>query len=200
MSPSQIVDMIVMGIFLSIFFFVRRTYTREQIYGFLGRIAQFTFPAAVITLITMNVIGPLAKPLDLMFFGYSGEEGYAYLLAMWATGDLKAYQNAQILDWFYAGLHGLAFAGIVWNLVSARLSQRWNWLPVLALLASGFDYLENRALLRATANVPDPSVIWNLTLTGRLFTPAKWIFAAATTALMLFGVAWWVVRKVRKSA
>jgi hypothetical protein len=121
-------------------------------------------------------------------------EAFAHLNLGGAEQIAKA-KVAWYLDMVYPFLYGLAYAGIIWRLVSSRLGEDWHWLPILPFMAMAMDYAENVCLHQMFWAWPSES-FRAATLTGAFFTPAKWLFAFVSTALMVGGLFGWVIRKV----
>jgi hypothetical protein len=142
-------------------------------------------------------------PLDVRFHSTAGDVG-DFLGSCGPVGR-EAYRSMQMADLFYPLVFGLFMASSL-AVVLSRLApdgQALVGLAGLALVGSGFDYLENAFAWRALAAFPDtPSTNSLLGLASTAKTVTFWIVGAlllvSLGALVVQGVGRW--RPVRSVA
>lgn len=133
-------------------------------------------------------------PIDLLFF-YTPDQAYRMVSAY---GDaLRAqYRTFELtVDIFYPIVYTLLLGfAISWlfnrTVDSDKTMRRMNVLPFGGWL---FDLLENLAIVTMLTIYPSQPT-W-LAWAATLFTMVKWLFAVASLALLLYGIA----RLVRKA-
>ncbi len=137
-------------------------------------------------------------PFDMRPSGYSFDEALAFLIAITDTGRDFYLNTQQLLDSFYPAL----FATTVAIALAHLLPRSWGWtLAVIAVLAGGFDYLENSAvaaMLRVAPDALTPAMV----STASTWTLAKSVSTTiASVALLIVickqGFVWLKTRKSR---
>jgi len=98
-------------------------------------------------------------PFDMRPGGYSFDDAVSFLTAITDTGRDFYLNTQQLLDSFYPAL----FATTVAIALAHLLPRYWGWtLATIAVVAGGFDYLENSAvaaMLRAEPNAVTQAMV-----------------------------------------
>ena len=135
-------------------------------------------------------------PFDMRPGGYSFDDALEFLIAITDTGRDFYLNTQQLLDSFYPTL----FAATVAIALVHLLPRYWGWaLATIAIVAGGFDYLENNAVAAMLRVEPD-ALTQAMVSTASNWTLAKSVSTTiASLALLIVlcikGVAWLKSRK-----
>ena len=130
-------------------------------------------------------------PFDMRPGGYSLDDALEFLIAITDTGRDFYLNTQQLLDSFYPTL----FAATVAIALTHLLPRYWGWaLATIAILAGGFDYLENSAVAAMLRVEPD-ALTQAMVSTASNWTLAKSVSTTiASLALLIVlcikGFAW----------
>lgn len=156
--------------------------------------------AVYVTMLTVTLpklqafSGGLSVP-DMMASGYDA----AYLNMLFdRLGEVGRhfYLRRQLaLDMLYPVLFAAAYGVLLAYLpAKADLSRAWaKRLPLLPVLAGGFDYLENGMLALMLHRYPDISAVQAVSASA--FTAAKSLFGALTLLAVAVLLALWEIRR-----
>ena len=135
-------------------------------------------------------------PFDMRPGGYSFDDALDFLIAITDTGRDFYLNTQQLLDSFYPAL----FAATVAIALAHLLPRYWGWaLATIAIVAGGFDYLENSAVAAMLRVEPD-ALTEAMVSTASNWTLAKSVSTTiASLALLIVlcikGFAWLKSRK-----
>jgi len=130
-------------------------------------------------------------PFDMRPGGYSFDDALEFLIAITDTGRDFYLNTQQLLDSFYPTL----FAATVAIALAHLLPRYWGWaLATIAIVAGGFDYLENSAVAAMLRVEPD-ALTQAMVSTASNWTLAKSVSTTiASLALLIVlcikGFAW----------
>ena len=132
-----------------------------------------------------------SMPFDMRPSGYSFDDAQAFLIAITDTGRDFYLHTQHLLDAFYPALFAITVAIALVHL----LPRYWGWaFGAIAVLAAGFDYLENHAVA-AMLSVETDALTQAMVSTANNWTLAKSVgvtlaSSALLIALCIKGFAW----------